>query len=131
MKQDGVARRLQLVPNEPELPEDPSDGDDHGKPVYNVDSGDPGPMPESPESTDSHDKLDASKVVGTAVSYAAMSWVACCMERPGIEVNVAQVGAGIFDAEVLLQGGGSQWLRVTLILEYGPRLRTLVEPIHP
>ena len=128
MKQDGGVRRLQLVPNEPELPEDPSDGDDHGKPVYNADSGDPGPLPDGPES---HDRLDTSKVVGTAVSYAAMSWVACCMERPGVGVNVAQVGAGIFDAEVLLQGGGSQWLRVTLILEYGPRLRTLVEPIHP
>ena len=125
MKQDGVARRLQLVPNEPEAPEDPAGADADGKPTYNADSGDPGPLPES------HDRLDTSKVVGTAVSYAAMSWVACCMERPGVEVNVAQVGGGIFDAEVLLQGGGSQWLRVTLILEYGPRLRTLVEPIHP
>ena len=119
---------MQLVPNEPELPEDPSRD---GKPIYNADSGDPGPVPESADAPESHDKLDASKVVGTAVSYAAMSWVACCMERPGVEVNVAQVGGGIFDAEVLLQGGGSQWLRVTLILEYGPRLRTLVEPIHP
>jgi hypothetical protein len=45
--------------------------------------------------------------------------------------HVPDVGGGIFDAEVLLQGGGSQWLRVTLALEYGPRLRTLVEPIHP
>ena len=117
---DMNGRRLRLVPNEPKLPEDPA-GDE--KPLYNT--SDPGPLPES------HDRLDTSKVVGTAVSYAAMSWVACCMERPGVGVNVAQVGAGIFDAEVLRQGGGSQWLRVTLILEYGPRLRTLVEPIHP
>ena len=116
---------MQLVPNEPELPEDPSRD---GKPIYNADSGDPGPLPDGPES---HDRLDTSKVVGTAVAHAALAWVACCMERPGVEVNVAQVGGGIFDAEVLLQGGGSQWLRVTLSLEYGPRLRTLVEPIHP
>ena len=123
---------MQLVPNEPEeLPEDPAGADAGGKPTYNADSGDPGPLPESPDGPESHDRLDASKVVGTAVSYAAMSWVACCMERPGVEVNVSQVGAGIFDAEVLLQGGGSQWLRVTLSLDYGPRLRTLVEPIHP
>lgn len=63
-----------------------------------------------------------------------MSWVACCIEQPAVEVNVAQLGGGIFDADVKLENGQSQesvWLRVTLALDYGPRLRTLVEPIHP
>ena len=66
-----------------------------------------------------------------AVAHAAMSWVACCMERAGENVTVATLGGGVFDAEVTLVGGGSTFLRVTLDLGVGPRLRTMVEPIHP
>ena len=95
--------------------------------------GDPGPVPE-PETADiapDGGKHDADTVIGNAVMYAAMSWVACCMERAGESVSVASLGGGIFDAEVSLSGGGSTFLRVTLDLGVGPRLRTMVEPIHP
>ena len=89
-------------------------------------NGDPGPVPESSDTAQ-----NASAVIGTAVAHAAMSWVACCMERLGQSVTVATLGGGVFDADVLLVDGGNVMVRVTLILEHGPRLRTLVEPIHP
>lgn len=75
--------------------------------------------------------LSASAVLGKAVMHAAMSWVACCMEKQGESVDVMPLSGGLFDAEVHLAGGGSMWLRVRLILEAGPVLSTRVEPIHP
>lgn len=93
---------------------------------------DPGPVPEAEAEVNA---LEAgarpSDVVGTAVAHAAMCWVACCHERQGITVTVSPLGGGMFDAEVSLVGGGSLFVRVTLDLSVGPRLRTLVEPIHP
>lgn len=61
---------------------------------------------------------------------AAMSWVACCIEQQRISEQVATLGNGLWDTEVTLADGNSCYLRVTLMLETGPRLRTLVEPIH-
>jgi hypothetical protein len=97
---------------------------------------DPGPVPDVADSAEKH---DASTVIGNAVMYAAMSWVACCMEKSGAMVSVAALGGGLFGAEVTFAEGGSFFLRVTLALEHGPgvgpgvgpRLRTVVEPIHP
>ena len=74
---------------------------------------------------------EAAAILGNAVMHAAMSWVACCMEKQGESVEVMPLGGGLFDAEVRLQGGGSMWLKVRLILEAGPRLMTQIEPIHP
>lgn len=76
-------------------------------------------------------RLDASGVLGNAVMYAAMSWVACCMEQTGESVSVMPLGEGLFDAEVRFYEGPSIWLRVRLTLESGPVLSTRVEPIHP
>lgn len=70
-------------------------------------------------------------VLGNAVMHAAMSWVACCMEKQGESVGVMPLGGGLFDAEVKLSGGDSIWLRVRLVLEAGPVLSTRVEPVHP
>ena len=123
MEWDGQVRRLQLVPKAEERAEEKA-----GEKAAPEDASDPGPVPDR---QDRQDNLDASQVIGQAVMYAAMSWMACCIEQTAIEVNVARVGAGVFDAEVKLANGQSQWLRVTLALEYGPRLRTLVEPMHP
>lgn len=96
---------------------------------------DPGPVPELPETflqeVEAEAQHDAAAVIGNAVMHAAMSWVACCQEKDGVTVSVATLGSGLFDAEVLLADGSSVFLRVTLILESGPRLRTVVEPIHP
>jgi hypothetical protein len=89
----------------------------------------------SDETAASSAATDASAILGNAVMYAAMSWVACCMEQAGEAVNVMPLGGGLFDAEVRLSGGGSMWLRVRLILtkslEAGPVLSSRIEPIHP
>ena len=103
------------------------DGNGNQSNAYMTANGDDAePVPEAPEP--SH---DADTIIGNAVMHAAMSWVACCQEKQGVSVSVAQVGGGLFDAEVMTPDGGSTFLRVTLILERGPRLRTQVEPIHP
>lgn len=87
-------------------------------------------VPES-KSAETQASLDASAVLGNAVMYSAMSWVACCMEQQGEAVSVMPLGGGLFDAEVRLVGGRSIWLRVRLILEAGPVLTSRVEPVHP
>lgn len=74
---------------------------------------------------------DASTIINNAVMHAAMSWVSCCQEKAGVSVGVCALGGGLFDAEVTTADGRSTFLRVRLILERGPRLSTLVEPIHP
>lgn len=87
--------------------------------------------PDAPR--DEHPSVrDASQVVGNAVAHAAMSWVACCMERAVDHVDVEQVGRGAFQATVHFKDGeGSFMLSVALLLETGPRLTCQVEPIHP
>ena len=86
---------------------------------------------EEAEETAQKSSGEASAIISQAVMYAAMAWVSCCMEQQGVEVNVMPLGGGLFDAQVRLAGGGDIWLRVRLILEAGPMLRTVVEPIHP
>lgn len=54
---------------------------------------------------------------------AAMSWVACYIEQQRISVQVATLGNRLFDADVTLADRRSCYVRVTLILETGPRLR--------
>lgn len=73
----------------------------------------------------------ASDVLGQAVMHAAMSWVACCMEKPGESVDVVQVGRGAFHATVHFADGGTYMLAVSMLLETGPVLTVQVQPIHP
>jgi hypothetical protein len=80
------------------------------------------------EQAESH---DANTIISNAVMHAAMSWVSCCQEKAGVSVGVCALGGGLFDAEVTTADGRSTFLRVRLILERGPRLSTMVEPIHP
>ena len=106
------------------------DGNGNQSTAYLTASADqPAPVPaEEAQQEQAH---DANTIIGNAVMHAAMSWVACCQEKQGVSVSVAQVGGGLFDAEVTTADGGSTFLRVRLILERGPRLQAVVEPIHP
>lgn len=89
----------------------------------------PAPAPtEEAQQAESH---DANTIISNAVMHAAMSWVSCCQEKQGVTVGVCALGGGLFDAEVTTADGRSTFLRVRLILERGPRLQTLVEPVHP
>lgn len=93
-------------------------------------AGDGLPAIEQQPATPAH---DASIVLGNVVMYAAMAWVAACLEQTAENVEVSQVGAGVFDAVVHLSDGKEQWLRVMLALKGGaaPQLSTTVEPLHP
>lgn len=93
----------------------------------------PAPDPElaqGPELTQEQ-AHDANTIISNAVAHAAMSWVSCCQEKAGVSVGVCPLGGGLFDAEVTTADGGSTYLRVRLILDRGPRLQTVVEPLHP
>jgi hypothetical protein len=67
----------------------------------------------------------------TGIMYACMSWVACCMERPGQSVAIQPFGDGVYEADVTLMGGDHKLLRVEYRIEYGLVLRWVVEPLRP
>jgi hypothetical protein len=63
--------------------------------------------------------------------YTCMSWVACCMERPGQSVAITPIGYRVYEADVTLMGGDRLLLRVEYRIAYGLVLRCVVEPLRP
>lgn len=79
--------------------------------------------------------VSASAAMGAAIMQACLAWVALIREDAAAiaRVDVTPLGGGIYEAACVRSDGGGfpVLLRVSLVVEPGFVVRTVVEPMRP
>ena len=78
----------------------------------------------------------ASAALSQAIMYATMSWLALCVERVAVAVDIQPIAGRLYEVSVHYDSSDADHsdgiiLRVRLDVEPGLVVRTTVEPIRP
>ncbi len=78
----------------------------------------------------------ASAALSQAIMYATMSWLALCVERVAVAVDIQPIAGRLYEVSVHYDSSDADHsdgiiLRVRLDVEPGLVVRTIVEPLRP
>lgn len=97
---------------------------------------------DAPKAASAADTPPLNQPLQQAIMYAAVSWVALCVERSVYAVDIQPIARNVYEvsvhyadretgSEAAGQSSEGIILRVRLAVERGLALETTVEPVHP